>query len=288
MAIAQLLFSGMAVGARIGGRSVPWPEVCAARFFVGAITAYVFARVRGQSLRIRNQREAWLRSAFGTLAAAGTFFVYAAPALAIGDAATLFATSPIFVAIFSAPLLGEHVPRKLAGTLVLGFGGIALVAQPSFSTAGHLVTIGAATAVSSAMAMIWLRRIGPNESSEAIVFHFACVGFCAMLVASIPGWQTPDARQALVLAGTGLCAGLAQIAMTRAYALDHAARVAALGYSGIVFTRILGVPLFGEIPNAAQVLGSLLVIASGVLLSLGEIGMSRLWRRTLGQGGPTV
>jgi drug/metabolite transporter (DMT)-like permease len=283
MTVAQLAFAGMAVGARIGGRSVPWQEVCASRFLVGALTAYVFARARGQSLRITHRREAWLRSAFGTLSAAGTFFVYAAPALAIGDAATLFATSPIFVAIFSAPLLGERVPKGLAAALVMGFTGIALVAQPSFSTSGDLVTIGALTAVSSAMAMIWLRRIGPSESSEAIVFHFACVGFGVMLLASLPGWRTPDFRQGMVLAGTGLCAGMGQLAMTRAYTLDHAARVAALGYSGIVFTRVLGVPLFGEIPGVIQTLGSLLVIASGVLLSVGEARMVRLRRRAFGQ-----
>jgi len=268
MTIAQILFAAMAVGARVGGRDVPWQEVCASRFLVGGLTALVVARARGQSLRITRQREAWLRSAFGTLAAAGTFYVFAAPTLALGDAATLFATSPIFVALLSAPLLGERVPRGLVGGLATGFAGIALVAQPSFSTAGPLVAIGVATAVSSAMAMIWLRRIGPNESSEAIVLHFACIGFGVMLVASIPVWRTPTASQTLLLAGTGLCAGLAQIAMTRAYGLDRAARVSALGYSGVVFTRAFGVPAFGEVPNAMQALGSLLVIASGVLLSL--------------------
>jgi drug/metabolite transporter (DMT)-like permease len=268
MTIAQLLFAGMAVGARVGARDVPWQEVCASRFLVGGLTAFVVARARGQSLRITQRREAWLRSGFGTLSAAGTFYVFAAPRLAIGDAATLFATSPIFVALLSAPLLGERVPRGLVGGLVLGFAGIALVAQPSFSTAGPLVAIGAATAVSSAMAMVWLRRIGPNESSEAIVLHFACVGFGVMTIASLPVWRTPTPAQALLLGGTGLCAGLAQIAMTRAYGLDRAARVSALGYSGVVFTRALGAPAFGEIPNVMQALGSVLVIASGVLLSL--------------------
>jgi len=268
MVTAQMLFAGMAVGARVGARGVPWQEVCASRFLVGALTAYVVARARGNSLRITQQREAWLRSGFGTLSAAGTFYVFARPSLAIGDAATLFATAPIFVALLSAPLLGERVPRGLVGGLLLGFAGIALVAQPSFSTAGRLVAIGAGTAVSSAMAMVWLRRIGPNESSEAIVLHFACVGLAVMVLASIPVWHTPTAAQAVVLGVTGLCAGLAQIAMTRAYGLDRAARVSALGYSGVVFTRVLGVPAFGEVPDALQALGSLLVIASGVLLSL--------------------
>jgi drug/metabolite transporter (DMT)-like permease len=278
MVIAHVFFALMAVGARIGGRDVPWQEVCASRFLVGALVAFVVARARGASLRITHVREAWLRSLFGTLAAAGTFYVYAAPAIGVGDAATLFATSPIFIALLSAPLLGERVSPGLLLALAGGFAGIGLVAQPSFSTAGHLVAIGALTAMSSATAMIWLRRIGPNESSEAIVFHFAVVGFVVMALASVPVWRTPDARELVVLALTGLSAGLAQIAMTRAYSLDRAARVGAMGYSGVVFARALALPIFGEVPNVLQGLGSLLVIGSGVALALGRGAIARVRR----------
>ncbi len=275
---AQACFAVMGAGARIGARHVPWQEVCASRFLVGALTAYAVARVRGQSLRIVNQRDAWVRSAFGTLAAAGTFFVVSAPALAIGDGTTLFATSPLFVALLSAPLLAEPVPRGSILALALGFGGIVLVAQPSFSTAGHLVVIGTLTAVSSAIAMIWLRRIGPNESSEAIVFHFACVGLGSMLLASVPVWVTPDARALAALGVTGLSAGVAQLLLTRAYALDRAATVAVVGYSGVVFTRLLAVPVFGERPDAMQIAGSLLVVGAGVLLAAGGPALARLRR----------
>ncbi len=286
MTLAQLAFAGMAVGARVGGSGVPWQEVCASRFVVGALTAYGVARATGSSLRITHVREAWLRSAFGTLSAAGTFYVFAAPAISIGDAATIFATSPMFVALLSAPLLGERVHRGLVLALVTGFTGIALVAGPRFSAGAHVVGVGAATAVSSAMAMIWLRRIGPSESSEAIVLHFACVGACVMALASLPVWRTPDPRTALVLGATGVCAGLGQLAMTRAYSHDRAARVAALGYSGVVFTRILGILFFVELPTGTQALGSGLVIASGVSLSLGPAAVARMRRRSLGPTSP--
>jgi drug/metabolite transporter (DMT)-like permease len=270
MTLAQLLFAAMGVGARIGARAVPWQEVCLTRFLVGAVCAYAIARIRGESLRVVQVRSAWIRSGFGTLAAAGTFFVYAAPRLAVGDAVTLFAISPIFVALLSAPLLGERVRPGVAVAIGLSFSGITLVAQPSFATAGSVVLVGAATALASAFAMIWLRRIGPSESPEAIVMHFSCVGAAVMAVASIPVWQTPDVREALVLAGTGLAGGLGQITMTRAYSLDNAARVSATGYSQIVFARALAFPAFGEIPSALQWLGSGLVIGSGVLLAMGR------------------
>lgn len=286
MTLAQVAFAGMAVGARVGGAGAPWQEVCATRFFVGALTAYAVARARGASLRVTHLREAWIRSAFGTLSAAGTFFVYAAPSLAIGDAATLFATSPILVALLSPRLLGERVHRGLALALASGFAGIALIAGPSFATAPHVVVAGVLTAMSSAFAMVWLRRIGPTESSEAIVFHFACVGTVVMLLASIPVWRTPGLRAALVLGATGVCAGIGQLAMTRAYARDSAARVSALSYSCVVFTRVLGAALFGELPGAFQLVGSSLVIASGVSLSFGPAALARFRRRSPGPTPP--
>jgi drug/metabolite transporter (DMT)-like permease len=268
MVVAQALFAIMALGGRLSGRELPWQEVAGSRFLVGALTALAVARLRGSSLRVTRKREAWIRSGFGTLAAAGTFYVLAAPGLAIGDAVTLFATSPIFVALFSWPLLGEPVRRNVGIAIALAFAGIIAVARPSFQTSGHLVVAGALVALCSGLAMIWLRRIGPSETSEAIVLHFSTIGFVVMLLLSIPVWKTPDAHGGALLLVTGFSGGLGQLAMTRAYSLDHAARVSAVQYTGVVITRLLAFPVFGEVPTAVQVAGSLLVILAGVILAL--------------------
>lgn len=268
MLTAQALFAVMSIGPRLIGRAVPWQEVCASRMIVAAVLAFVFAKVRRTSLAVTNLKYAWLRSIFGTLAAAGTFYVLAAPGLALGDAVTLFAVSPIFVAILSWPLLGERVRASVAIGMVFAFAGVVFVARPSFQTAPWVVSIGALTALGSALAMMWLRKIGPGESPEAIVFHFMCVGSVAMVLASIPVWKMPDTRSLVFMATTGLSGGLAQLALTRAYSSDNAARVSVMGYSNIVFVRALALPVFGELPSLAQIAGSLLVIGSGVLLGL--------------------
>jgi drug/metabolite transporter (DMT)-like permease len=267
MTIAQVLFAIMAVAARAGGQSVPWQEVVASRFLVGALTALVVGRALRKPLRIKNVRDAWIRTIFGTLAACGTFFTLAQPKLAVGDAATLFATSPIFVALLSWPLLRERVRGGVLVAIAIAFAGIVAVAQPKLDTAGYVIASGMFTAVMSATAMVWLRRIGPEESSEAIVLHFSSFGFVVALAMSIPVWRTPDATSAAWLLATGLSGGLAQVAMTRAYSLDTAARVSAIGYSGVVFTRLFALPMFGEVPDATQIAGSLLIIVSGLVLA---------------------
>ena len=127
-----------------------------------------------------------------------------------------------------------------------------------------MATLGA---LSYAMAMIWLRRIGPGESHEAVVLHFSLTGLVTMLLLSLPAWRWPDAHGMLYLLGAGLGGGGAQLAMTRAYALQRAAPVTALASLGIVFTYLLALPLFPEHPTGWQVAGSLLVILATAEIS---------------------
>jgi drug/metabolite transporter (DMT)-like permease len=266
MVAAQLCFAAMNVFTRLGSRHLPWPEIAAARFLVGALIAVGLAAARGKSLAVTDRRGTWRRSIYGTLSALGTFFALSSPRVAVGDAVTLGATAPIFVAALSGRLLNESVGRRLWITIALAFAGIALLVQPSFTTAAPVAGVATAGAFFYALAMIWLRRIGPAESHEAVVLHFSLVALATMLTLAIPSWTWPDAESGLYLLGAGLGGGGAQIAMTRAYSLHRAAPVTALSTLGVVFTWLLALPLFPERPTAWQVAGTLLVLAATVLI----------------------
>jgi drug/metabolite transporter (DMT)-like permease len=263
MLAAQALFAMMAMGARFVSRDVPWQEIAAVRMVVALVLTWGIARARGRSLAITDRRHAWLRTIFGTLSAAATFYVYAQPLLPIGDAVTILGTSPIFVAVLAWPLLGERVSRGTALAILASFAGVWAVAQPSFSVSPGVLGVCVFASVCTALAMTWLRRMGPGESSEAIVFHFMSVGTAVLGLAAIPVWHTPDLPSATSLLWMGVAGGLGQLAMTRAYSLDQAARVSAFGYAGVVFARLFALPIFGEVPRAAQIVGSLLVVGAG-------------------------
>jgi drug/metabolite transporter (DMT)-like permease len=270
MALAQIFFAGMNVCTRLGARDLPWTEIAAVRFLIGALIAVAIAWHRGNSLRISDGPSAWRRSVFGTIAAVCTFYALASSRIALGDAATLSATAPIFVALLSGPLLGERVGGRVALAVAVGFAGILAVVRPALSIALPVAAIATAGAVFYALAMIWLRRIGPGESPEAVVLHFSLVGMVTLLLLALPVWQWPDWTSGLFLLGAGLGGGGGQVAMTRAYALHRAAPVTALSGLGIVLTHLLAIPVFGERPTPWQIAGSLLVIAASVLLAMGR------------------
>lgn len=269
MVLAQLFFAAMNICTRLGARSLPWTEIAACRFFVGAIMALGLAWYRGSSLGISDRPNTWRRSVYGTIAAICTFYALASSRITLGDAATLSATAPIFVALLSGPLLGERVSGRVALAVALGFAGILAVLRPSFAMALPVAAIATTGAVFYALAMIWLRKIGPGESPEAVVLHFSLVALMVHLTLALPVWRWPDWRSGLILLGAGIGGGGGQIAMTRAYSLHGAAPVTALSGLGIVLTHALAIPVFGDRPSEWQVAGSVLVIAASMLLAWG-------------------
>ena len=266
MVVAQLCFAAMNVFTRLGSRHLPWPEIAAARFLIGALVAVALAAARGVSLEVTDRGGTWRRSIYGTLSALGAFFALSSPTIAVGDAATLGATAPIFVAALSGRLLDERVGRRLWLAVAVALVGIVLLVRPSFTLAAPVAAVATAGAFFYAMAMIWLRKIGPGESHEAVVLHFSLVAMVTMLALALPSWTWPDGRSGLYLLGAGLGGGGAQLAMTRAFSLHRAAPVTALSTLGVVFTYLLALPLFPERPGASQVAGSLLVLAATVLI----------------------
>jgi drug/metabolite transporter (DMT)-like permease len=268
MSLAQLFFAGMNVCTRLGAETLSWAEVAAARFLVGAALAGGLAWCRGTSLVVRDGAAAWRRSIYGTLAAICTFYALGSSSIALGDAATLGATAPMFVVLLAGPLLAERVSLTELFAVALGFTGIVAVVRPSLGLALPVASIATIGAVFYAMAMIWLRRIGPAESHEAVVFHFSLVALGVLLLIALPAWRWPSRSDALILLGAGIGGGFGQVAMTRAYSLHRAAPVTALSGLGIVLTHALAVPVFGERPGAWQLAGSLLVIGASVLLAV--------------------
>lgn len=268
MVAASALFAVMTVSARLGSQEVPWLEVAFARSFVGWLVAVGVARARGASLRVGNQRRAWGRTLCGTAAMMCTFYTIAAPEISLGDATSLRSTTPIFIALIAPFAIGEATTRRVWIATPVAFAGVVMLAQPSFDLAGHLAFLSVLAAIFSAFAMMFLRKLGPSETAEAVAAHFSLVASVLLLLLSLPAFVAPGWAGLSWLAITGLTAGLGQLAMTRAYALDHAARVGTIGYLGVVMTQILAAIWLDEIPTLLQAAGSGLVIAGGLMLAL--------------------
>lgn len=274
--LAESLYVVMRLATRANAGALSWPTLAASRFLGGALLVAAVAWWRGASLRPVDRRATWMRSLFGAGSAVGVFYALGTDRIAVGDAATLSATAPFFVALLSRPLLGERVTRRVAAAIGLGFVGAAVLVSPSFGTAAPVAFVALAGAASYGVAMIWLRRLGPSESSEAVALHVSLVSGAVLGTVAATMWAAgalPTAARpadwtALALAAAA--GGLGQIAVTRAFALERAATLGAVSYAGVALTYVAEAVLLRRIPGTLQLAGAALIVVAGVLTVTGR------------------
>lgn len=275
IAVAWLLlsdasFAVMRVTTRMAASvaTLHWAEIAAFRFLGGALVPIVLSRVRGTPLRVRDRRNAWLRSGFGVFGALSLFYALGTHALSVGDATTLYATMPLWVAMLSGPLLGERVGRSVWIAVVIGFVGVATLLHAGFTSVGPTGFIVLGGACSYALAILRVRRLSAHESSEAIGLHLSLTAGVVMLLIAWPHLAPiPNAAWPALLL-SALSGGLGQAVFARAYEHGSASRLAAFNYSGVLFTYLLELALFRRVPEPHQWLGAGLVVGAGVFVSL--------------------
>jgi drug/metabolite transporter (DMT)-like permease len=286
MASAALLFAMMNVLARKAGAYLGSTEVMLARSFVGLLVSATLVAKNHRSLRVIDRRSTLLRCGLGTVAMSLTFYVLSKDSLPLGVITTLFNLTPIFVACLSPIVIGERVPAKV---VALAFVALVSVAMIAFFQNQHPTTaiplrvsiqmciFAALAALFSAGAMLALRTLGQAEPAETIAFHYATV--TTSIVGIIAFYNYISASQnhgseeylrawrnaAPYLLATGLTGGIAQILMTRAYALDIASRVASYGYLNVAFGAILGAAVLHENVHIGSIVGMVGIVGAGLL-----------------------
>jgi drug/metabolite transporter (DMT)-like permease len=287
MALAASLFALMNFFARVATTSASWSSAAAIRSTVGALVAAFVARARHSTLAVKDHRALFWRSLCGTISMIATFYALSSHTLSLGNTVTLLNLAPVFLALLAPFVLGERTTGIVALALALALGGVLLIVRPGFlfpapssMTAASLsvalpgpsatLTVAAAltAALSTSIALLMLRRAGQTETAEAISFHFAVFAAIVTSIIALIDGRVPKVRDAALLVLAGVCGGVAQVAMSRAYATERAARVAPVSYLSPVVSAILGAVLLQERPGPSAVVGMALVIGSGVLVTV--------------------
>lgn len=276
MAASASLFALMNFFARLASTSASWAMVGAVRALVGACVAMAVARLRGVSLAAKDRRAVFWRSVLGTIAMVTTFAAVTSPSLSLGDTVTLLNLSPVFLAVLAPIFLRERTSAGVAAAIFVSLAGVCLVVKPAVLFGGETMLPGAGGtavvallgALSTSGAMLLLRRVGQTESTEAIAVHFSLTAAFVMTAIAIFDLHVPTLRDVGLMFAGGLCAGFAQLALTRAYSLERAARVAPVGYLAIVVSAVLGAFALHEVPSALTIAGMALVIAGGILVAM--------------------
>jgi drug/metabolite transporter (DMT)-like permease len=261
MVASALLFALMSVAVKTASTTLPNTVVVFFRSSIGLLTLLPW--ILGVDLRTSHLREHLIRSLAG-IASMYCFF-HALAHMRLADAVMLNYTLPLFMPFVESAWLGEEFPRRLWTPVLVGFVGIVLILRPGSGLMQPVALLGLASALFAAVAQVGVRRLTRTEPVARIVFYFAA---SATVLSALPlagSWRTPTGSLWLVVLALGATATAGQLAMTRAYAHAPAAQVGPFIYSAVVFAGALDWLVWGRLPDASAVAGSVLVCAAGIL-----------------------
>lgn len=193
-----------------------------------------------------------------------------------GSLMILGRTSGFLVVILAAVLLKERVTGTQYLAVLLAIGGGVLTASPSGTLGSDpfILTMAVLSSLFSALASICLGLLKNKVHALTVALHFSVVS----LLLSAPflplDFALPSGGEWLALAGIGLFGGLGQLTQMWAFERAPVGEINIYGYSGILFSMLLGRCFLGERLTFAAAAGGALVIAAGVWSYLAVGGKS--------------
>lgn len=177
---------------------------------------------------------------------------------------------PLVITILSIPMLGEKVGVHRGGAVIVGLIGVMVVLRPGTSdlSLGHIAALTAA--VFGAIGSLIVRKIGSEERNIVLLMYPMFANLIVMAVL-MPAHYVPLQLFDLgALALMAMMASVASLFIILAYKTGEAAVVAPMHYSQMIWAIVYGFFFFDELPDQITMLGSAIIISSGIYVVFRE------------------
>jgi drug/metabolite transporter (DMT)-like permease len=273
-----VVFAGMLVCIKYLGRDIPAGQAIFVRGLISVVVLALLAWSTGRLhlLKTDNWRSHALRSLCGTVSMFCLFVAIAMIPLA--DLTAISFTTPLFLTVLAMVFLGERIHGFRWTALGIGFVGVLVTIGPhlSFShgaSAGALVALS--SAIFSAFALMFLRKMSGGEHAITITFYFSLTFMVCSALTAIRGWPMPTSEQWLLIVGAGLFGVFGQVLMTYSYRYAEASTIAPIDYSNMIMSIVLGYLFFDEIPTLSVWIGAPLILGAGLIILWREYSLKK-------------
>ena len=171
---------------------------------------------------------------------------------------------PLIITVLSIPILGEKVGIHRATAVFIGLIGVLIVLRPGLVvlSLGHVAALCAA--LCGGISSLIVRKIG-NEERTIVLLIYPMFANLVLMGAFLPFYYVP--LELVDLGALTFMAVLALVASTfliLAYKTGEATTVVPMQYSQMIWVIFYGALLFGELPDRMTILGSCVIIISGL------------------------
>jgi drug/metabolite transporter (DMT)-like permease len=265
--------------------NLPAGEILFLRSAFALLPAIVIVYLEGGLALLRSQQPGLQLLRAVCMLLAYLCFYMAVAAMPLADAVSLAFSSPLFVAALSGPLLGEWVGPRRWLAVIVGFLGVLIILRPGTGLFEPVALLAATCALFYGLATVTTRRLGRTDRGSAMAFYTIALYVAASALLGLglgdgrlaggahPSlefltrpWSLPSSVELGLLALLGLMASVGTYLLSQAYRIGQPASIASFEYTAVPLSVLWGYLFWHEVPGLHTLLGSLLIIASGLYL----------------------
>ena len=197
-------------------------------------------------------------------------FFYAISIISLAEALTLAFVSPMIVTLLSAVILKEKVGIKRWSAVIVGFIGVLFVVRPGFNEINLATITALGCGISYAFYIISTRKLSTQDSPFLTLIFTGLSGSIVISLLVPFYWSWPTISQLILLITLAAIGTLAHFLLILSLNFAEASKLAPLSYSEIIMNVIIGYYFFGDFPDQWIWIGLMIIISSGVYISLRE------------------
>ena len=269
MCLAVLCFSILDSSAKYLGEiaGLPIEQVLGVRFLTHFLFLFLLYRPARfiDGLKTQSLKSQALRSI--TMVSATAFNFLALIYLQLDQTITIFFLSPLLVAAFAGPILGEWLAPKQFIAVLLGFLGVVIVMRPGLGGIHPAVILSLLSTLAVSLYNVLTRYTSRFDSNLTNQIYAPLGGVLVFAPLAVFYWQTPESAFVwFLLLSLGISGGLGHWFLITAHRHAPAPLLAPFIYTGIISMPIIGYFVFGDKPSLYTLAGALCVIGSGLYL----------------------
>ncbi len=267
MMLALFCFSCIDSLAKWLGQSIPTYEVVWARYMGALVFVLILFnpwRYRGV---LKTQRPLLQAVRSALLMGSTTFNFIALLYLQLDQTISIMFATPFLVAALSGPMLGEWIGPRRWAAILFGFIGVLVITNPFSATLHWAMGLVVLSTFCYAIYTILTRKLAGIDSAETTSIY--SVAFGALIATpALPFFWEPPQTWWLVL---GMCfigcfGAVGHWFLIKAHNYAPAGVLSPFIYTQIIWMTLFGYLFFHQTPAFNTLIGSSIVIASGLYL----------------------
>ncbi|MDG2519488.1 DMT family transporter [Lysobacter soli] len=274
MLASTLCFGVMAIAIRLASHTLSTVEIAFFRNFFGLMTVLpLVMRMDPASLRTKQLPRYFVRCVIGIFSMLCGF--WAIGHLPLAQAISLSYSSPVFVTILAAVMLGETVRGRRWAAVAAGFIGVLVIVRP-FShefTGGTLIALLAA--VLSAVVAIQIKQLARVDAANTIVLYTYLFWVPISLIPALFAWEWPQGIVWLWVIGAGLFGTGGQVLWTHALKLGEVSALTPISFIQLPLVALVGWLWFNESVDVYTWIGAGIILAANAYIAHREAVLLR-------------